>query len=284
MSQHDPTETGPAGEVAAEDTRRPPTFWKKIRRLLGSLLGTLCLACLYGPHAAVQRELLHWGETPDREGNERPLRWIGANAIVAAWTPAMAGLVLLLLSVVGGNGPILGWLAVLTVLYAVIVMGFDARWIAALVIALVVAIVFLVVALILKDQTSDHWLIRSFLWLVFDTGIEFYPRPTAAISLVVMLLVLGDCVGQLVRRNFMDKNHYNMIDIDGSWRTLSRDQYTPQESVPDLFEHATTTVCRLEFASATPGVPVVEERVPLGKKVAAALKRRAASTEVRVTN
>lgn len=266
-----PQAGGGAGETIA-----------KVLGHVGSLMLTLLIALLFSPPTALNRELLRRGRTPKPGEKEAPLRWIQVNPIIAAWTGTLIAIVLLVLHSLGGNEAVLGWLAVLTGLYVLVVMGFNPRLIGGIVIALIAIVAGLLVALILKGHSKDFWLVEAFLWLVFDTGMKFHPFPTAVLAGGAGLLVVADGLFQLVwYRNFVDANHFNMYSGFGPRKTLARDEYTPQDDITDVIEFFSVGVASITFEPKDAGKPsVVQERVPYARQVADELKRRASVTNV----
>lgn len=249
---------------------------------VASLLFSLLIALLFSPPTALNRELLRWGRRPKPGEREAPLRWIQVNPIIGAWTGALMAMVLLALYYLGGNEAILGWLAVLTGIYVLVVMGFNPRLIGGIVIVLFALVLSLLVALILKGHSRDFWLVEAFLWLVFDTGMKFYPFPTAVLAGAAALLVVADGLFQLGwYRNFVDANHFNMYSGFGPRNTLPRDEYTPQDDITDVIEFFSVGVASVIFEPKDAGKPsVVQERVPYARHVADELKRRASVTNV----
>ena len=103
---------------------------------LANLIVGLLFLLIFGPPTFLNRELLHRSRRITPEQPEPPLRWIQVNAIVASWTGAMVAFVLLALHALGGNGVVLGWLAVLAGIYVLVVMGFNPRLIGGIVLVL----------------------------------------------------------------------------------------------------------------------------------------------------
>jgi hypothetical protein len=259
------------------------------RRNVGGVIGhvasgafSLLIALVFSPPTALNRELLRWGKRPKPGEGEAPLRWIQVNPIIGAWTGALLATVLLVLHRLGGDEAILGWLAVLTGVYVLVVMGFNPRLIGGIVIVLFALVLSLLVALILKGQSRDFWLVKGFLRLVFDTGMKFYPFPTAVLAGAAALLVVADGLFQLVwYRNFVDANHFNMYSASGPRKTLPRDEYTPQDDITDVIEFFSVRVGSIVFEPKDAGKPsVVQERVPYARHIADELKRRASVTNV----
>ena len=149
---------------------------------LANVIVGLLFLLVFGPPTFLNRHLLQRARriTPDQP--EPPLRWIQVNAIVAAWTGALVAFVLLVLHALGGNGAVLGWLAVLTGIYVLVVMGFNPRLIGGIVLVLIVLVLGLLVALILEKEGQNYPLVEWFLWLIFRTGMDFYPFPTAMLG------------------------------------------------------------------------------------------------------
>ena len=246
------------------------------------VLTGLVLGLIFSPPTLLNRELLRHAKRVKPGEVEAPFRWIQVNAIIASWTGALVGFVLLLLHALGGNGPVLGWLAVLTGIYVMVVMGFNPRLIGGVVIALIAVVLALVVALILKDETIKFPIVAAFKGLVFDSGMQFYPMPTALLSGAAAALVIADGVFQLLAfRNFVDANHFNMYSASGPRMTLPRDEYTPQDDIADVVEFFTVRVGSVTFEPKDASKPqVVQERVPYARHVADELKRRASVTNV----
>jgi hypothetical protein len=249
---------------------------------LANLIVGLFFLLFYGPPTFLNRHLLHRAKriTPDQP--EPPLRWIQVNAIVAAWTGALVAFVLLALHALGGNGAVLGWLAVLTGIYVLVVMGFNPRLIGGIVLVLIVLVLGLVVALILEKEGQNYPIVEWFLWLIFRTGMDFYPFPTAMLGGAAAILVIADALFQLTwYRNFVDANHFNMYSTSGPRKTLPRDDYTPQDDISDIVEFFTVRVASITFEPKDASKQeVVQERVPYARQVADELKKRASITNV----
>ena len=245
------------------------------------ILGHIAVAYLYGPPAAVNRWFLLRAKA-NRES--RTMRWISVDAIAAAWTGPAVAFVLLALYGLGANSQILGWLAVLLAIYVVVVLGFAPRFGHTLIGALLIAVLGLVVAMILRDAPVQNWLVGGFLWVFYESGVDFYPVPTAIIAVVVALLVLFETGYELiVRRNTVDGNHYNLAQLFETESTLKREDYHLEHDIPDFIEYRMNALSTIRFKPTKDGLrEVAQERVPWGIHIIEHLRSLTKKTDVLV--
>ncbi len=257
-------------------------FLVRLLRLFVQILSYLVVGYVFGPPAAVNRWFLMRAQA---NVERRKMRWISVDPIAAAWTGPAVAYVLLALYSLGADTQILGWMAILLVIYIVVVLGFDPRFGHTVIGGLLVAVAGLIVAMVLRDAPEQHnWLVAQFRWVFYECGVDFYPVPTAIIATVVALLVLFETGYELVmRRNTVDGNHYNLSQLFESQSTLKREDYHLEHDIPDFVEYRMNSLSSIRFKPTKDGLKeIVQERVPWGNHIIDHLRTLTKKTDVLV--